>query len=458
MIEIRPIHNGVPPRPASSSLFTHENPIRRAVHEVPAESQTSRGPIGEGDAAPRVERQFETQISIGRTSTKKKVAFGGDEVPATTMSSSSFEINDPGVSRVECDEPRGRSSLSTHETRFLRRAVIMTIGMVGLMFCFCYMSLLGGKIGYRCVISVVVVASYGGIDVCIMMMREDSNELGFSDFFKRGSCWLGIAALKTALDAGFYITFKPMHEGTWQLLPLGFLSMSRFLIDIWLVGRQMLKSHLDPKNQVWRWWIVTLTSDLLIHVGKCSPYATIAWIGGFVGLLWCTLGIFYIVKISHASADRSEVRFGYVLYTSFSMFGGQFLTLRMASSPTQRMPMIVERGSKALLLILFQFVSLRVAIPAAKMAFGDHDRRKLWSFVIPALIFGLEIGSATLFLGSRVNEWDFLVLVAIQEINSVFKNVGIYVMLYIQFWEILKRPLPREIVSRMEERRGSDLG
>jgi hypothetical protein len=75
--------------------------------------------------------------------------------------------------------------------------------------------------------------------------------------------------------------------------------------------------------------------------------------------------------------------------------------------------------------MVFQKMVLIVLMPVLERCFGDgHD--KLWTYVVPAALLALELGPCLLLLGTNMLTLEFWLLIAMQELNSVAKNTGIY--------------------------------
>ena len=54
----------------------------------------------------------------------------------------------------------------------------------------------------------------------------------------------------------------------------------------------------------------------------------------------------------------------------------------------------------------FQYVVLKVLLPALKWCFGN-DERKLWMYFAPSFILALELGPCLLLLGSDMRTSEF---------------------------------------------------
>ena len=105
-------------------------------------------------------------------------------------------------------------------------------------------------------------------------------------------------------------------------------------------------------------------------------------------------------------------------------------------------------------LMLFQKMVLKVIIPALKLCFGD-DHRKMWSYAVPAMVLGLELGPCLLLLGSDMTTVGFGGLILMQEANSVLKNTGKFAELYVAARALLRRPIDEESLKLMEEQRST---
>ena len=103
------------------------------------------------------------------------------------------------------------------------------------------------------------------------------------------------------------------------------------------------------------------------------------------------------------------------------------------------------------LIMLYQKAVLSIIIPALKKCFGD-DSRKIWSVVMPSIILALELSQCVLFLRSKFAS-DFLPLLIMQELNSVFKNTGQYNELYSFVRMQIGRPLAESARKLIDEKR-----
>ena len=145
-------------------------------------------------------------------------------------------------------------------------------------------------------------------------------------------------------------------------------------------------------------------------------------------------------------ADQRDVQNRYKLLVAA---GTKILWLTLFITRLAVSPFVVSAA-----LMLFQKVVLRVIIPVYKKCFGN-DKRKLWSYPLPALVLSLELGPCLLLLGSDMTTVGFWGLILMQEANSVLKNTGKFAELYVAARALLRRPVDEESLKLMEERRST---
>ena len=331
-----------------------------------------------------------------------------------------------------------------------------------------------------------VVAAYGIVDLALRLHELNEEALGtFLNpppgirFVKRALAWFTIGLLRGAFDVMFDITFRKQHEGTeWQFWPMLAVTLNRWAVDIGLTCCGMLRIHADSTRTVLWWWMMVNLTTTISWAGSCSPYLLITYIANCVYFLVTMFGLTYVIKFADRDCRRDDVKQGYKFLSGLIAWGGINFTLRVASAELPEGIANVGALVKSAMLMLFSFLALRLVIPAAKMAFGD-DPRKLWSFFIPQIFLGLEIGQCTLFLGSNLGDWQFWyvlssasrptrsscsintcvraahhrALIVMHEANSFLRNTGLYLKSYIAVRDMAGIPASEMELRLMEERR-----
>ena len=350
----------------------------------------------------------------------------------------------------EEEDTSSSNMLSTWRFFFGALAATLT-GMTAATFS----ALGGGKVGLILVRDVFTMTNPGIVDVTLMAgehatsITEQSNTAPSlsldTRMIKRSICWIGIGVALGVNNALWYITFQPACSGVkWQPKPILSMIFNSF-IHIWLTGRTMMQAHRDISPKLWRWWVCIMSALALGGIGRSSPYPFISWIGDGLVFLISTFALYVVVNRLDLKVEREHVRNGYkLLVASASMFIS-YQTLNFASRDLRYLTI------NSVLIMLWQKAVFSVIIPACKKCFGDDDR-KLWSYAVPALIFGLELGQCSLFLRSELGA-EFTLLLMVQEANSVAKNTGMYDAFEAFVRGRIGRPINEITRKRMEEKR-----
>ena len=210
-----------------------------------------------------------------------------------------------------------------------------------------------------------------------------------------------------------------------------------------------MRAHRDRRPNVMKWYVLIWSMEALVKGSKCAPYPLIFFGGRVLQLLICTFGVYAVVMKIDKDAEQKDVQNGYKLLIAYGLFGVLNFALQVTIS-TNLGPFGISAA-----LMLFQKMVLKIMIPATKRCFGNDERRKFWSYVMPALVLSLELPPCLLLLGSNMATLEFWGLVVFQEANSVAKNTGKYAELYVAVRALLRRPVGEEELKLMEERRSA---
>ena len=265
---------------------------------------------------------------------------------------------------------------------------------------------------------------------------------------KRGVCWLAVGLLMGTVCSFWKITFVDQEDDPdWQPVPI--LLVIAFFIGghLGLVAVVMARAHRDRQNNMIKLIALLQFSQVLTWAGPCSPYPLVTALGRVLNVFTGTVGMYLVVAKLDKDAELHDVQNGYK-YMVGTIVGGKILdgTLWITSVPLNRFVV-------SAVLMLCQKLGLKVMIPVLKLCFGSDDKK--WSFLVPAFLLALELGPCLLLLGSDMSKLEFWLLIAMQEVNSVAKNVGKFDELYVAVRARLRRPVDEEILKLMEERRAT---
>ena len=151
-----------------------------------------------------------------------------------------------------------------------------------------------------------------------------------------------------------------------------------FICQIGLVDGVMMRAHRDRRPNVIKWYILAMSATTLSFVGDCSPHPLISTLSSVLSLLVNTFGRYFLVMKVDKDADQRDVQNGYKLLVATGTSGVQRFTLFIT-----RLEFSAFVVSAALMLL--QKAVLKVIIPVYKRCFGN-DKRKLWSYPLPALV------------------------------------------------------------------------
>ena len=309
----------------------------------------------------------------------------------------------------------------------------------------------------------MVVSVYAIIDLAIEAqeitagVERDASSSNANHVFirlrQRAGHWLAVGVFRGMVLWAHSLTFDRLMFETWQPLPLAAMFVSSFVIDLLLIAGVMLRAHQDRQPTVWRWWILVVLCQFISVAGRCTPYSRISQCGALAHMSVVIVGLPYVVKCKDRNVARDDVKHGYRLMAGVGMWGalGFMLSIGNVEFPTALNE--VEAIIKSMVLMFFSFLLLRLLIPAGKHAFGD-DALALWSYILPPLMLALETGQVLLFLGSSVRHWwQFWALTCLHEMNSLARNTGLFLAVYVNLRNAAGRPVPQSEVAVMEERR-----
>ena len=321
---------------------------------------------------------------------------------------------------------------------------VMTAVSIGGMGVTSFGVLAGGKVGYTLTKDTLETLAYGAIDIAVAQQADPG-----SVWQKRGACWFTIGIFTGSVNSAAYISFDAKRAGTiWQTERLLFLFAWYFICKVGLVGGVMMRAHKDRRPNVMKWFVLMCYFHFLATSGSATPYPLITALGTVLVLLVTIFGVYFLVMKIDKGAEQTDVQNGYKLLVGLMMTSVQWFNLRLTSL-TFLGPFVISAA-----LMLFQKMVLIITIPSLKLCFGD-DHRKMWSYAVPAMVLGLELGPCLLLLGSDMTTVGFWGLILMQEANSVLKNTGKFAELYVAARALLRRPVDEESLKLMEERRST---
>ena len=265
----------------------------------------------------------------------------------------------------------------------------MTAVSIGGMGVTSFGVLAGGKVGYTLTKDTLSTLAYGAVDIVVAQQADPG-----SVWQKRGACWFTIGIFTGSVNSAAYISFDAKRTGTiWQTERLLFLFAWNFICKAGLVGGVMMRAHKDRRPNVMKWFVLMCCFEFLAFGGSATPYPLITALGNVLVLLLAIFGGYFLVMKIDKGAEQTDVQNGYKLLFGFAMSTIQWFNLYITSL-TFLGPFVISAA-----LMLFQKMVLKVIIPALKLCFGD-DHRKMWSYAVPAVVLGLELGPCLLLLGS----------------------------------------------------------
>ena len=387
-----------------------------------------------------------------------------------TLSSSSasmvnrVDVLEMAPSRVEATPSTSAANLDglmpsiTSIDNGKRRVAVTVIACLAGMGMSTFVVLAGGKLCLFMLKDVCRAIVFGIVDIVVII---DDNHLDIgqarappshpqSKVIMRGLCWIAIGVIRGTLLVLRYITFDRKREGiAWQPQPL-LCTLSMFLVvDIWLISVVMMRAHRDRRRNAFKFWVCMISGEASRWIGMFSPFPVILMIAKWFQIFVSTFGLYYLVSFKDRRVERSDVKNGYKVLVGCGGSMIPFATLALSSAS---LPGGVLTNSG--ILTVFNHVCLLVVIPMVKLCFGA-DERKLWSYFLPAFMLSVELGPCLLFLRSSITSWDFWALLCLQEMNSVIKNTGQYIELYVFLSTRLGRSVSQYTRDMIEERRST---
>jgi hypothetical protein len=351
-------------------------------------------------------------------------------------------------------EPPSNTNASANQQQ--RWSILFFSTLIGMgIATFCVLA--GGKVGLFLPRETFQALSFAVVDIAVTANDDlSSQEAGRPSTstpqlrnaaWKRGVSWLAIGLLTGTVSTLWKIAIAEKDAGTvWQPVPIIFIVIYYFICALGLWGCVMMRAHRDRRPNVLKYYIPAMSANALPFVGDCSPYPLISTLGSVLSLLVNTFGLYFLVMKVDKDADQRDVQNGYKLLVAA---GTKILWLTLFITRLAVSPFVVSAA-----LMLFQKVVLRVIIPVYKKCFGN-DKRKLWSYPLPALVLSLELGPCLLLLSSNIATLEFWALLMFQEANSLLKNTGKYADLYVAVRALLHHPVGEETLKLMDERRST---
>ena len=365
-------------------------------------------------------------------------------------------ISHPTTDAVIAVDDTGTVTAEADSLRFISALIAMALAGMGMVT---FGALAFGKSGLYFSGGVTfILVGFGIIDIAMMMTinapasqatGQPATQPNMQNLSKRALCWLSIAILQGALEAGWSIAFDQKRTGTiWQLELMLYNFGTYFYLSF---GGVVVQAHKDRRPTIMVWCGSMMASGILRGFSDCSPYPELSALGS--GLLMLTLflstfGLYFVVMHIDKKAERCDVRRGYQLLVSVGLTLMQFLALKIRSQKSD----LGGALDVSVLLAAFQQSCLKCFIPMSKRCFGD-DRHKLWTCAIPACMLVLELGPCLLLLGEDFTTRPFWALLICQELSSAAKNTGKYGDVYVGVRALLRRPVDEDVRKRMEERR-----
>ena len=364
-------------------------------------------------------------------------------------------VNDYEADQTNQSSPMGTPREIVDSAYPLAASLIATL----VLMCFIiFLALVGGKAGVFMSQSLIAdIAAWVIIDVFSLAQEFDVAKPNSSSLLqqvlRRCVGWLVIGAIRGGLQTVYSTTLvRSIEQDSWQPLPLVCVFVQHVILDRHLIAGVMMKASQDMHPSIWRWNILFTIGSTLQRGGLCTPYNVITRCGRYMVIATVTLGVAIMVKVVDRKSQHNDVKFGYRWLIGLGAANTLYFAIYIASTQFSTLPRSFVPIFKASVLVLFQFVIVRVIIPANKLAFGD-TANKLWSYSIPAYMVTLEIGNTLLFLGTRLQDPEFWVLLALQEINSLLKNTGVYLWLFVSGRKTFGLDTSHKSIGLMEERR-----
>lgn len=359
-----------------------------------------------------------------------------------------------GGTETNNDDHRRRPGL------FFLAIAAVSVGGMGMAS---FGALAGGKWGMALPKGIFDAGVYAAVDVAVNIndapaLRADPAEI--SKLLTRSACWLSIGVVSGSASALRLVSVDTQHEGAvWQLEPI----LYELAFDIFRIGLNagiMLRAHRDHRPNVMKWFVLVISSHFLWNIGNCTPYPLVSGLASLVCMSTGSVGLYFLVNQLDKHAEQKHVRNGYNLLVGFGLggYGIPYTVLYMTSRSFSDYGIgqygHYESFAISGLNMVFQKMVLIVLMPVLERCFGDgHD--KLWTYVVPAALLALELGPCLLLLGTNMSTLEFWLLIAMQELNSVAKNTGIYAELYLAVRSRLGRPVGEKECKRMAEKRST---
>ena len=330
--------------------------------------------------------------------------------------------------------------------RFFVVCVFSVLAGMGLAI---FALLAGGKVGYALPMNIMVMIVYGAIDISVNVNapQEADPEASVlsSHFWLRGVCWLAIGILQGIFSTLHFVSLDVNKAGAvWQPVPvlyeLAFLIICRIGLPMALT-----QAHRDRQRSTLKWYIMVNCAFGLATLGYLTPYPLVSTLGSVATFLIATVGFWLVVaKFDKDAKQRRTPQNGCNLAVGFA-FAGVFSYFNLYATSLTFLGPFAASG----MLMVYQKTCLKCCIPTFKRLCGE-DGKKLWTYVVPAVLLALELGPCLLLLGSNMATRELLLM---QEINSVASNTGKYAELHVAVRAMLHRLVDGETRKLSEERR-----
>ena len=272
----------------------------------------------------------------------------------------------------------------------------------------------GGVTALYMLFSILETLTYAVIDVAVIV--NDKTEEGdpptsaiIRDLIaKRGLCWLAIGVVQGPSIVLWYVWYDP-NSTVWQPEPMAW-ALVWYGCHLFIIFGVM-KVHYDRRQNGLKWLVAVYCSQTLRDVGLCSPYVFIATLGRACYVISYLPGTYFLVFVCDNKAERIHVKNTYKMGICIIAFGVLYISLQIACAPLT----VVGRS---MVHVAFHFVAVKALIPVSKLGFGDNERQN-WSYIVPAVLLGLELGPCVMFIRSAFDDTSFWLLLFIQELNSV---------------------------------------
>ena len=358
----------------------------------------------------------------------------------------------PGSPGGELPQPPvvSRVDAGSHKRDILLMLACIATSVVG-MGTSVVAALAGGKAGIYLQRGVLEASVFGIVDTLSTLSdfrqaeEPPTTEPTRRSIVERSVCWLAIGLAQGTAETLERISYVQQPVPRWQPLPILCHVFYFYICRVVLTGGVMMQAHRDRRPNMMKWFIMLQCAASFESIGRKTPYPLIARLASVARLLTATVGAYVLVMYADRNADRADVRNGYKLGTGLVATAIPSFVLWITSQPWKIYIVSVSQTA-------FQYVVLKVLLPALKLCFGN-DERKLWMYFVPSFILALELGPCLLLLGSDMRTSEFWLLIAFQELNSVLKNTGTFAQAYVFVREKLGRSIGEEQLSLMEERR-----